>query len=183
MFTMLNESGGPVNFKATTFRKDYCQRLIQMAETKSAFIALLISRHIQFVHGKDAAAKNFCKQLLQKEKVWMEIAGVDSGEVNSSYQLVEFCDAFSLLLCQGLIQPEHRRIEISTGPEGEVYEMHALRENEITVTPWPFDKDFFEATFESRIIDQLKFKTLKQFRNTLNDAKVHTHRIKITSSK
>jgi hypothetical protein len=36
---LLNENGGPVHFEATGFEKDYCQRLMGMAETKSAYIA------------------------------------------------------------------------------------------------------------------------------------------------
>jgi len=49
---LLNDQGGPINFKNTDFELSYGKRLMAMAETKSAYIALLISRHIQFVHGK-----------------------------------------------------------------------------------------------------------------------------------
>ncbi|MES2458897.1 MAG: DUF3891 family protein [Bacteroidota bacterium] len=101
---LLNESGGPANFKQTAFNLELSERLIGMAETKSAYIALLISRHIQFVHGEDPGVKDFISVLKKRERDWLKAAAISKQEVDLAYELVEFCDAFSLLVCQGLIQ-------------------------------------------------------------------------------
>ncbi len=98
---LLNQSGGPVNFKQTSFRKDYCERLIQRAETKSAYIALLISRHIQFVHGSDPAGKKYCADLQNREKDWLKTCGLPKSAVKSAYELLQFCDAFSFVAVPG----------------------------------------------------------------------------------
>ncbi|MHA4896271.1 DUF3891 family protein [Pedobacter sp. PWIIR3] len=175
---LLNEAGGPANFKQTDFKLDYGERLIGMAETKSAYIALLISRHIQFVHGQDPRAKTFISGLKKREGNWLKAAGIRKQEVDQAYELVEFCDAFSLLICQGLVQPEGRKIEISNGPDGGAYEMHASG-NGLIVSPWPFEVDSFVISWESRTISQLSFASTAEFREQFCKASVVTHQLEI----
>ncbi len=178
---LLNDQGGPVNFKNTDFELSYGERLIAMAETKSAYIALLISRHIQFVHGKDPKAQKFISNLITKEKSWTKFAHTSKREVDRSYALLEFCDAFSLLICQGLVQPEQRKIEISNGPDGKIYDMHSRGER-LIVFPWPFETNLFSVTYESRTLSALTFQSTAQFRRAVEQAEVVTHVIKIANT-
>ncbi|SDZ80664.1 Protein of unknown function [Pedobacter hartonius] len=175
---LLNETGGPVNFKQTGFKLEYGKRLIDMAETKSAYIALLISRHIQFVHGEDSKAKTFISSLKKMERNWLEVAGVNKEEVDRAYKLVEFCDAFSLLICQGLVQPEGRKIEIGKGPDGRVYEMHASGDD-LMIEPWPYDTDSVVLSWESRTLSQLTFKNADAFRKAVVAANPVTHQLRL----
>lgn len=178
---LLNEAGGPVNFKQTGFKLEYGERLIDMAETKSAYIALLISRHIQFIHGEDLNAKTFIRGLKKKEKNWLLVAGVKTQDVDRAYELLEFCDAFSLLICQGLVQPEGRKIEISKGPDGRAYEMRASG-NDLIVEPWPYDVDSVVLSWESRTLSQLSFKSVELFRKAVIDANPVTHQLRLLKS-
>lgn len=179
---LLNDMGGPVNFKQTGFRMDYAKRLIAMAETKSAYIASLISRHIQFVHGSDPKAKGFIRSLKAREKTWCRISKVSALEVTRAYELLEFCDAFSLLICQGLVQPEHRKIEISNGPEGKKYVMHTA-EDALVVESWPFETDSFMLYWESRTLAELSFKSVEGFRTAVNGADVIVHQLEVRKSR
>jgi hypothetical protein len=174
---LLNENGGPVNFKMTEFSLDDGQRLIDMAKTKSAYIALLISRHIQFVHGEDPKAKSFIAELKKLEANWRKAADISQKEVNAGYELLEFCDAFSLLICQGLIQPEDRGIEISNGPDGKAYHTHTIGD-QLTVEPWPFEIPFFEVIYESRTLAELSFKNVAAFRKAIDEAETVRHVLK-----
>jgi len=176
---LLNPIGGPVNFKTTSFKKEYADRLIAMAETKSAYIALLISRHLQFVHGPDPKAVSFIKALREREKIWIHVAQSSKEEVRRGYELLEFCDAFSLLICQQQIQPEQRKIEISSGPDGTAYEMHAVGEG-LQVNPWPFEEDSFVVSYECRTLTQLTFKDTKEFRKMIIEAAVETRYLRLT---
>jgi len=178
---LLNEYGGPVNFKMTVFRKDYCTRLIEMAITKSSWIALLVSRHIQFVHGSNPAAANFIKGLKKQEKDWISTRGVTSKEVSEAYLLLQFCDAFSLLICQGMIQPEQRKIEISKGPGQVSYMCVAGGINKLLVTPWPFEKEKFRVSFESRTLPRLTFKNAAEFRKELWSVETVVHQFSISA--
>jgi hypothetical protein len=165
---LLTDQGGPRDFKMTSFKKSDAERLMKMASTKSAYIALLTSRHIQFVHGQDAAARSFCTMLKNNEKKWLSAAGCTRNDIDQSYSLLEFCDAFSLLICQQLVQPEQRSIEISDGPDKTDYLMQATGENCITVNPWPFEVDAFELRYECRHLKQLTFKNIAEFRACLD---------------
>ena len=174
---LLNDKGGPVNFSATEFRKDYAETLIKMAETKSVYIALLVSRHIQFVHGEDSKASTFCKQLRGQEREWFKISGLDKNEVGKAYDLLQFCDAFSLLICQRLVQPENRKMEISKGPDGLAYEMSSDGAQQLSISPWPFDCAEFHVSFEHRTLDTLCFKNIEHFREAVAGARVKVESI------
>lgn len=169
---ILNANGGPVDFKMTTFREDYARLMISRAVMKSTYVALLTARHIQFVHGKNKHAAPYIKELKTLEKYWKDIAGVTSAEIDKAYALLEFCDAFSLLICQGLIPPEGRSIDISDGPDGIVYRVSSEQENVLNVFPWPFDTSAFSLRFESRVLQLLQFRNVKHFRDAFQQATI-----------
>jgi hypothetical protein len=177
---LLSDKGGPVNFKMTSFKEGYCKGLMGMAVTKSLYIALLTSRHIRFVFGKDPKAAAYCKSLEREEKKWLKEYELNEKDIDASYELLEFCDAFSLLICQDLIQPEHRKLEISNGPDGVVYSLSFNSKMELLVDPWPFEVSRFLVTYESRMLDQLVFKDVKSFQISLSDATVTSHKLVIT---
>lgn len=168
---LIDPNGAPINFKETSFSLDAAQCLMDMALTKSRFIALLVNRHIRFTHGDDPLAASFIAALKKQEALWLREAEVEKKELDQAYELLEFCDAFSLLICQSLIPPEGRRIEISCGPDGTSYTLFQNK-NHIVVEPWPFSTEKFEVIFETRTINQLKFGGDRQFRMMLKDSPV-----------
>lgn len=176
---LLNSNGGPVNFKMTGFRKPMCERQLDMALTKSHYIALLIARHIHFVHGQDPAAKAFCQELKKKEKKWLAASGAKLQDIDAAYELLEFCDAFSLLICQDLIQPEQRKIEISNGPDQKSYTLFKSADGSLVVEDWPFEVDSFTIVYESRILPQLTFDSVRAFKKAVDLAEVSNHELTI----
>ncbi|MCX3267513.1 DUF3891 family protein [Pedobacter agri] len=177
---LLDDNGAPINFKDTSFELEACQKQIDMALTKSRFIALLISRHIAFTHGEDPLAKDFITELKLKEKTWTNEASVSKNDIDQAYELLEFCDAFSLLICQNLVPPENRLLEISKGPDGKAYKMHE-QNGSIIVDPWPFLPDKFEINYETRNLKQLKFDSDDEFREALKTASVLINKVKISN--
>ncbi|MEO6286253.1 MAG: DUF3891 family protein [Dyadobacter sp.] len=172
---LIHKNGGPKNFKMKDFDRDYCDNLLEAVLTKGRYIGILIGRHIRFLYGNDPAGKQYCKSLKKKEKKWISEAGTTDKEISASYQLLEFCDAFSLLICQGLVQPENRKMEISSGPDGTTYQLGLSNQGNLIVTPWPFEGDHFTVNYESRHIRQLTFESNEEFRAALNDAPVQLH--------
>ena len=166
---LLNENGGPINFKMRKFEKEKCEILLKQALTKSRYIALLTSRHIRFLYGTsdDKPARTYANGLKKIEKVWMKEVGIEEKEISSAYAILEWCDAFSLLICQNLVQPENRKIEISSGPDNLCYQLHAPKENVLSVEPWPFEIEQFEIRFESKTVSKLKFRNVDEFRKIL----------------
>ena len=168
--SLLTTKGGPINFDMNNFDEQLSQLLINMALTKSSFIALLTARHIAFTHGNEVKARKFLTMLKKKEESWIAAAQSSQKEVQEAYQLLEFCDAFSLLICQDRIQPESRTMEISTGPDGTRYQVICSGES-LIVKPWPFEEKQFRVSYELRKLKKLEFKNDEEFRHYLYEAK------------
>jgi hypothetical protein len=180
---LLTETGGPKNFAMTSFQREYAEKLIDMALTKGRYIGLLVSRHLNFLHGHDPEGKLYCAELKKKESLWLKEAGATKEEINASYSLLEFCDAFSLLICQGMVQPEQRKIEISNGPDGVAYELCSDKDGGLLVESWPFELEAFKVNYESRLVDQLVFENVEAFRIAIKDCPVTLHEIRLKKNK
>ena len=176
---LITDLGGPINFKMTDFDESAAQEMLDRGITKSRFTALLHARHIHFTHGSDPKASNFLKTLGQLEEQWLSESEIKKTAVDQAYELLEFCDAFSLLICQRAIPPEHRRLEISKGPDAKSYYLYHL-DNALAVTPWPFETDHFDIHYESRLIPKLKFSSDASFLKALKAADVKLNSIKIS---
>jgi hypothetical protein len=171
---LINKNGGPVNFRMRTFDKKKCDKLISHALTKSRYIALLTARHIRFLYENEAhkQAEEYCRALKKLEADWTKQTGISEAELHHAYSILEWCDALSLLLCQNLIQPENRKIEISKGPDEVPYQLHSPEPNILNVAPWPFEEEQFRISFEFRLVSELKFKDIHAFRTALKNAPV-----------
>jgi hypothetical protein len=173
---LLTRLGGPLNYSMKQFDLQHCEELSMLTITKSRYIALLVSMHMEFLHRgeekENPEAQNFLNRQRELQAQWRVELGLEKKEAERIYYLVEFCDAFSLLLCEQKLQPEKRGIEISTGPDGENYVLYQLEEGVLTVDPWPFQSDQFEISFESREISQLQFSDSAEFRTAFINAPV-----------
>ncbi|MCZ4223448.1 DUF3891 family protein [Pedobacter rhodius] len=178
---LLDDNGAPLNFKDSIFNEQATEALLNMALTRSRFIALLIARHISFTHGHEPKAKTFLKRLEKEEKKWISEAQLTTKEIEQAYRLLQFCDAFSLLICQKIVPPEQRKIEISKGPDGTSYTLCQYGE-QLVVEPWPFELNEFVVVYETRTIKNLKFSNAQSFRKALLESAITLQEIKISSS-
>ncbi|MEO9013249.1 MAG: DUF3891 family protein, partial [Ginsengibacter sp.] len=122
--------------------------------------------------GNNNEAKSFLKNQTLLRKKWLQQLKINETEALRIYDLVEWCDACSLLLCQNLVQPEKRKLEVSTGPDKKSYSLAQTGDKKITINPWPFENDKFEVNFEWRLIKKLQFSTSTEFRKEFLKAKV-----------
>jgi hypothetical protein len=173
---LLTEQGGPVNFNMKLFEADHCQRLLDLSLSKSRYIALLSSMHMVFLHQKEAQhnpqAKNFLDEQKKLQAQWQAELNITRVEANRVYGLLEWCDAFSLLLCQGEVQPENRVIEVSQGPDKKQYKLMQKKNGPLTIIPWPFESKAFTLRLEYRIIEQLQFEDCEAFKKAFLNAGV-----------
>jgi hypothetical protein len=172
---LLTAMGGPLNFDMHFFDPDHCRLLHNYALSKSRYIALLTSMHMAFLFKKEAdtnpLVKPFLKEQESLQKQWLKQLNIDSKEAQRIYQLLEWCDACSLLLCQHEVQPEQRTIEISRGPANKAYQLQTSG-NCLTVNPWPFEDNAFEVSVEKRLLSQLQFKDNEDFKKCFLNAEV-----------
>ncbi len=184
---LLTETGGPLNFSMKHFEKQHVEELAMLTLTKSRYIALLVSMHMEFLYRaeekENKEAHDFLEQQRRLQSAWLQQLGMDRKEAERIYYLLEWCDAFSLLLCRQLIQPEKRAIEISTGADGMSYHLLEIDSGILTVDPWPFEVNTFTVSYESRKINQLKFEDSAEFRNAFKTAEVIETRWTVTRKK
>ena len=168
----LTDAGAPRHFlvkngNAKTDLKQY-QNVMELATSKSQINALLTSMHLNFilsdhVNAEDKNMDMFLKEQKINRKQLLKNLNFDNQFAEHLYRYVEWCDAFSLLICMDKIQSEGRKMEISESPNGVINEVFYIADNVITVTPWPFKLDRFTVFYEYKIIEQLKFTSIEEF--------------------
>jgi hypothetical protein len=173
---LLTPQGGPVNFSMKTFELEHCLRLLDFSLSKSRYIALLCSMHLQFLHHTEAESNAQAKAFLnEQEKLragWRRDLKITEKEANRVYGLLEWCDAFSLLLCQQEVQPESRIIEVSSGPDNKQYKLSQKKNGALSIKPWPFESKTFQLNLEYRMIKKLQFKDCNEFKSEFLKAEV-----------
>lgn len=184
---LLTSQGGPLNFSMRNFEPEHCERLSKFSITKSRYIALLTSMHMEFLYKKEEKINEQVKKFLQQQRKlqekWRTELQIDKEAAEKIYSFLEWCDAFSLLICQNQLQPEHRSIEISRGPQGNKNQLYQVEADKLTIDPWPFEPSSFKVYFESRLISQLQFKDPAEFREAFHKAKVNETAWELVKSK
>ncbi len=173
---LLTPTGGPLNFDMKVFELAHYEKLSMLTQTKNRYIALLTSLHMEFLNRTEAATNKTCNNFLKEQTIlrekWRKALKMTEAETLRIYDLMEWCDAFSLLLCQSRLQPEKRKLEISTGPDKKMYYLVQINDEEITVDPWPYESKNFRVSFEYRVIKQLQFASSAEFRKAFLEAPV-----------
>jgi hypothetical protein len=168
----LTEVGAPRHFLVNndskkTELKQYLN-VMELSTAKSQLNALLTSMHINFIfshkkEGEDNKLDAFLEEQRKNQKEILKHLDIDNKYAERLYRFVEWCDAFSLLICMDKIQPEGRKMEISKSPDGEMNQTFYKGQNEITVTPWVFKNNTFRVFYEYKIVEQLKFNSIDEF--------------------
>ena len=171
---LLTATGGPLDYSMKTFDLAHCRMLSMLTMTKSSYISLLTSLHMDFLYAKDATSDPKAKAFLKEQKLYRSVLArrlkIHEADYKKLYSILEWCDALSLLLCKGLVQPEKRIIEISTGPDERVYHLQQISEGMLTIEPWPFDTKSLELYVEKRSIPKLSFASALEFRDEFKKA-------------
>lgn len=177
----LTDAGAPRHFRVSDYSKksDLTQplKVMEIASSKSEINALLTSLHIDFLYagGNDGKDKNLSDFLKDQEKIRKTILknlNIDKNYAENLYRFVEWCDAFSLLICMDKIQTDGRKMEVSESPDGVMSQTFYKPNHEITVEPWPFKINSFKVFYEYKILEQLKFDTVEEFNKVCKTTRV-----------
>jgi hypothetical protein len=170
----LTEVGAPIHFQLLDYTLDQCRSVTKLTRQKSRWMALMVSLHMEFLYEEKRGQDPALDQFLDEQKAWrrryLRELGVSLAEARRAYQFVEWCDAFSLLLCLDKIQPESRKMEVSNGPDGTVHQVWQRADGSLAVEPWPFDDARFEVSVESRVVEQLRFRSADELTAALEAA-------------
>ncbi|WP_158826817.1 DUF3891 family protein [Mucilaginibacter lacusdianchii] len=174
---LLTPQGGPLHFAMRSFDPEFCRRVTEFSLSKSRYIALLHSLHMDFLYHDEAKhnaeIKAYLAEQAKLQKKLRKELGIEKAEADKLYSLLEWCDALSLLLCQHKVQPEQRGIDISRGPAKSEHQLKQNADDTLTVSPWPFEEDKFEVCVEARLLTQLKFANNEEFKKAFLAAEVY----------
>ncbi|MCY7309549.1 MAG: DUF3891 family protein [Chitinophagaceae bacterium] len=151
--------------------------LMEIASSKSQLNGLLASLHVKFLYDgdkrkTDQRLDNFLKDQEEYRTSVLKNLNISKKYANHLYRLLEWSDAFSLLICLDKIQAKERKMEISQSPDGDMNTVHYKINKDICVEPWPFKSISFEVFYEFKILDQLQFKSIQIFNEVYKDAKI-----------
>lgn len=173
----ITEAGAPKNFKMDAISLEQPRKITDYAYRKSRWVGLMDSMHVSFIYepkrGLDKAMDKLLDEQREKQKQTRNALKVTQKEAQYAYKLVEWCDAFSLLLCQDLIQPEERKMDISRGPDGTIHRVWQRQPDQtLAVEPWCFEAGTFEVRIETRLLRQLAFKDDFELEKALKAAEI-----------
>jgi len=173
----LTKAGAPKHFQVPGRSGNQYRNVMEISASKSRWNALLTSLHMTFLYEspkyEDADIEKFVKEQHKFQKKLLKELKLSKGEADKYYRFLEWCDALSLLLCMDQIQPQRRRMDVSVGPNGEMYQIWQNDEDYLCVEPWPFEPDSFEVSVEYRELNQLKFKDALELDSCLKVAEVN----------
>lgn len=165
---LLTDEGGPLNYSMKKFDVSHCHKLSRMSISKSGYITLLTSMHMDFLYSREIPynkqAATFIKEQRKQQSILRKMLALPKSTAQKMYALLQWCDALSLLICEETFPPEKRFTDISKGPDGKLYRLQQLDDFKLVIEPWPFDVAFFKVYHEYRELKELKFKSSSEFR-------------------
>lgn len=176
----LTKTGAPKDFLLDNRKVEEIvkrsKRLLNQAEEKSTWIAMLIIHHLRFIYEEDAKEKktifNFLNELEKIENQFIKDHGHTKTEVNAIYQVLIFADRCSLILCQNKLPAKNRALEINTSIDGNRYWIKEKESSEIQIEPWIFEKNSFTLSAEYKLLEKSSFTSNSEFEKLLKESPV-----------
>lgn len=171
----LTEAGAPLDF--TLDDDTDLEKLRKHADDalyQGRWVAMLISMHLCFLNeGKDDKTpdlKAFLKEQRQRQAQWQDELGISPEEAESAYRYLRWCDRLSLILAQRQVPVGGRKLDITQGPDDQLYRIYCLDSGDLSVTPWPFSCDRFTVRVDACCLSQLQFASNDELRQALKEA-------------
>ncbi len=171
----LTEAGAPLDF--TLEKESPIEKLRHHADEalyQGRWVAMLISMHLCFLNQakaeEDPEMAAFLKDQRQRQAQWQAELEVDPADAEAAYTFMRWCDRLSLILSQRQVPVGGRKLEITNGPDGQIYSIYRLDSGDLGVTPWPFSCKSFTVKVDACYLSQLQFDSNDALRKALEEA-------------
>ncbi|MCC2548837.1 DUF3891 family protein [Hymenobacter sp. BT175] len=173
----LTPAGAPANFTMKEFSLEQATGVMKAARFQGQWRSLLTSMHMSFLYeslrGQKKQTDAFLDEQLAGQEKWRKALGLSKKEARQAYDLMQWCDRLSLILCRQELPEMGRALEISAGPDGRRYDVvRVTPDAPVTVAPWPFAFPSFTVSVEASELHQLQFSTDKELAAALKDAPI-----------
>jgi hypothetical protein len=177
----LTEAGAPLDFtllppsdSPTTI--DKLKNHLIDARYRGRWVMYLTSKHLCFLNqdqrGKSKEWNDFLDEQLQLQEQYRKALGIDKEDAERAYQFMRWCDRLSLILAQQKIPEAERALEITSGIDGQRYDVRQMKDGKLTVEPWPFEEKEFSVNVEACQLSELKYESNDALIEALQEAPV-----------
>ncbi|GGF01253.1 DUF3891 family protein [Hymenobacter cavernae] len=175
----LTPAGAPANFTMKEFSLEQATGVLRAARFQGQWRSLLTSMHLSFLYetlrGQKKELDAFLDEQHANQERWRKALKVNKKEAQQAYDLMQWCDRLSLILCRHELPEMGRALEISTGPDGRRYDVaRPDADGPVIVTPWPFVVPQFTVSVEASTLSQLQFKDDAELAAALRAAPIRT---------
>lgn len=173
----LTPAGAPLDFTLDSDSSiGKLKDLIVSARYRGRWVTLLTSKHICFLNqaqrGTSSDWDRFLDQQVQLQEQYRRALEIEPEEAERAYQFMRWCDRLSLILTQQQIPDVGRALEITSGIDGQRYDVRELDDGKLTVMPWPFEADQFTVNVEACCLSELKYNSNDELRTALQEAPI-----------
>jgi hypothetical protein len=159
--------------------------VLRAARFQGQWRSLLTSMHLSFLYesmrGQNKELDAFLDQQKVNQQQWRKNLRINKAETQQAYDLMQWCDRLSLILCRHELPEMGRALEISQGPDGQRYDVsRPSTEGPVVISPWPFAADRFTVSVEASIVAQLQFEDDTELATHLKQAPIKTLRWEIS---
>ncbi|HEX8349913.1 MAG TPA: DUF3891 family protein [Hymenobacter sp.] len=175
----LTPAGAPANFTMKEFSLKQATGVLHAARFQGQWRSLLTSMHLSFLYeplrGQKKELDAFLDEQQASQERWRKALKTNKKEAQQAYDLMQWCDRLSLILCRHELPEMGRALEISAGPDGRRYDVaRPGLTGPVTVTPWPFAAKEFTVSVEASTLSQLQFENDAELAAALRVAPVQT---------
>lgn len=172
----LTPAGAPADFTLQPNNLEQTRALMHAVRFQGRWVTLLTSLHMSFLYegrrGESKATDAFLDEQQEVQRHYRRSLRISRKQAAQAYALMQWCDRLSLILCRSELPAEERALEITSGPDGQVYFVRQLTSGPVHVEPWPFAQPQVEAGVEYRVLKQLQFKNDEELAQALQQAEI-----------
>lgn len=173
----LTEAGAPLDFMLDSEASiDKLEELINTARYRGRWVTLLTSKHICFLQQSRRGTSPEWDEFLDKQEKlqehWRKELNIKPEQAERAYQFMRWCDRLSLILAQRKVPMAGRSVEITSGIDGQRYDVHELSDGRLTVEPWTFEDYEFTVNVEACHLSELKYNSNKALVDALQNAPI-----------
>ncbi|TGE27521.1 DUF3891 family protein [Hymenobacter metallicola] len=177
----LTPVGAPANFTMKEFSLAQATGVMKAARFQGRWRCLLTSMHMSFLYeslrGQKPEIDAFLDEQHAGQQRWRKELKVSKASAQQAYDLMQWCDRLSLILCRGELPEMGRHLEVSQGPDGRRYEVaQPTADGPVSLRPWPFTAKAFSVSVEACQLNQLQFQHDDELSEALRTAPILTLR-------
>lgn len=160
----LTPTGAPLDFRLSSSDSfDELEKLVENAHYRGRWVTLLTSKHVCFLtqdkQGQSPEWDQFLNRQMELQQDYRQQLEISEEDAERAYQFMQWCDRFSLILAQREIPEDGRSLEITSGIDGQRYDVRELEDGHLTVEPWPFEDEKFTVNIEACYLSELKYES------------------------